>query len=352
MFITDDEYSVVWTNNAAEEQFPVLRLPGGLFAVMACDNGYELSARFASNDKKPIVLPVRSLPGDVGLYCVPVYEGDHFLGACFHFYGRHLIGEKGLEKYMDANNEKGIARISMISNEILSQNFSMITQLSEMPELKDSARAKQLLEALYQNNIKNLRFARNFTLYNKYTSGTKDFAPVRIDMTRFIEQLAERLAVYFKDSRFEFSASLPDAPLCVMADENKLTTALLALISNACKSIKAKGTVELRLESNKDSVLLSVSDNGSGIPPNDRAHIFQPWMRGQENFKDAGLGLTLVQFIANEHGGTLMYESGERGSTFVLSFPIDQSGPPVMSSYTDYYVDRYSPINIELCGVL
>lgn len=352
VFITDDEFTVIWSNSAAEELFPVLRLPGGLFTVLACDNRYEIAASFAANEKKPVVLPVRALPGDVGIYCIPVYDEDRFVGACFHFYSRQLIGEKGLDKYLDSTNEKGIARISMISNELLSQNFSMITQLSEMPELKGNLRAKQLLDALYQNNIRNLRFARNFTLYNKYTSGIKDFAPVRVDLTRFMEQLAQRLTLYFDESRITFSASLPNAPLCVMADESKLTTAVLSLISNACKSIKGKGSVELRVESNKDNVRLSVSDTGSGIQPDDRAHLFQPWMRGQDNLKDAGLGLSLVQFIASEHGGTLMYESGEQGSIFVLSFPIDQSGPPVMSSYADYYVDRYSPVNIELCDVL
>jgi len=101
-----------------------------------------------------------------------------------------------------------------------------------------------------------------------------------------------------------------------------------------------------------DRVVISVLDTGEGIPPDVQEQIFQPWVRGREHMRDMGMGLTLVEYIAKEHGGKVMFETGAGGTTFLISIPIDQSGEPPLNSYSDYFSGRFSDVNIELCDAL
>ena len=87
------------------------------------------------------------------------------------------------------------------------------------------------------------------------------------------------------------------------------------------KGSAQKGTV-LRPE----GVLLSVEDHGLGIDPDDRKHIFEPFYRGREavsrQIKGSGLGLNLVQRIAEAHGGRVVVTSEPgKGSTFTIMLP-------------------------------
>ena len=70
-------------------------------------------------------------------------------------------------------------------------------------------------------------------------------------------------------------------------------------------------------------VLLSVSDRGEGIPPDERSRIFEPGVRLDDARPGSGLGLAITRAIAEAHGGTLEVESEPgRGSTFTIALPV------------------------------
>jgi signal transduction histidine kinase len=90
-----------------------------------------------------------------------------------------------------------------------------------------------------------------------------------------------------------------------------------------------KGTVRGRQE-----VQLSVSDRGRGIDPEDLAHIFDPFYRGRHaidrQIHGNGLGLSLVQRIAEAHGGRVSVTSARgQGATFTLHLPAATAAAPV-----------------------
>ena len=82
----------------------------------------------------------------------------------------------------------------------------------------------------------------------------------------------------------------------------------------------------------RQQVLFSIEDHGLGIDADDRGHIFEPFYRGREavsqQIQGSGLGLNLVQRIAEAHGGTVgvISEPG-KGSTFTLSLPAVHDRP-------------------------
>ncbi|GAC1472129.1 MAG: hypothetical protein PVSMB11_07790 [Desulfuromonadaceae bacterium] len=71
--------------------------------------------------------------------------------------------------------------------------------------------------------------------------------------------------------------------------------------------------------------MLSVTDNGIGIPPENLAKIFTPFYTSKEATKGTGLGLSVSLGIAESHNGTIEVDSrAGQGSTFSLVLPIDQ----------------------------
>jgi two-component system NtrC family sensor kinase len=82
---------------------------------------------------------------------------------------------------------------------------------------------------------------------------------------------------------------------------------------------------ELRMKNGRRWAVLSVSDNGIGIPPENLAKIFTPFYTSKEATKGTGLGLSVSLGIAESHNGTIEVSSTPGlGSTFSLLLPIDQ----------------------------
>ena len=106
------------------------------------------------------------------------------------------------------------------------------------------------------------------------------------------------------------------------ADASRLRQALDNLIANALAHGPADGAVSVRAEA-VDAVLMSVSDRGPGIPPDQLDRIFDVGVRLDPTSRGSGLGLPLARAIVEGHGGSLTVRStsGE-GATFVITLPL------------------------------
>jgi len=106
-------------------------------------------------------------------------------------------------------------------------------------------------------------------------------------------------------------------------DKNQILQVLMNLIQNAYDSIESKGIISLVVEQQiNNQILLTVSDNGSGIPKHILNKIFNLYFTTRA--KGTGIGLSMVQRIIIEHGGTISVESKEsEGTTFSILLPIN-----------------------------
>lgn len=103
----------------------------------------------------------------------------------------------------------------------------------------------------------------------------------------------------------------------ILADAKQVERAIQNLLLNACQSPRAAGVVpEIRaiLEVTTTHLVLSVIDNGMGVPPAVRASLFEPFV-SEGKQKGTGLGLTLAHTIAVEHGGEVVLVSSAPGET-------------------------------------
>ena len=116
-------------------------------------------------------------------------------------------------------------------------------------------------------------------------------------------------------------------PVKVFGDADQLHQVLVALIDNALKYTPYEGSVTLSLNIDKNEAVLTVSDTGIGILPEDLPYIFERFYRADRARSRAqcgsGLGLAIVQKIVQEHAGNIDVVSVPgQGSTFTLRLPI------------------------------
>ena len=143
----------------------------------------------------------------------------------------------------------------------------------------------------------------------------------RMDLGEFTEELFEESA--WDMGRLSITS---DTGMFVKADKELMGRLIRNLVENGFKYGKPDGNVWIDIHQKKEEILLTVRDDGIGIPEEEQEKIWQRFYqvdpsRGEE--KGAGLGLSMVKQIARIHGGYMSLESrpGE-GSSFTLHLPM------------------------------
>lgn len=136
---------------------------------------------------------------------------------------------------------------------------------------------------------------------------------------RLTEQHARQAGVTVRDC-------LPET-LDFVADARRVHQVLLNLVSNAIKFTPEGGSVTVAARAEDDgTVVITVSDTGIGIPPEDVALVLEPFGQstaGRKRRDGTGLGLTIARALTEAHGGTLTLESiVAQGTTVTLRFPV------------------------------
>ena len=127
----------------------------------------------------------------------------------------------------------------------------------------------------------------------------------------------------FEDKGLSFQLDLPEHPLMVQADKNKLQRVFSNLLENALK-FTAQGSVRVAAEEQENEIRFLVQDTGCGISENDCQHVFERFFRSDasRHLQGNGLGLALVQAIVRAHGWQIQLKSVPgKGSIFTIVIP-------------------------------
>jgi signal transduction histidine kinase len=126
------------------------------------------------------------------------------------------------------------------------------------------------------------------------------------------------------------TVSLPPAPVPVRCDPLRIEQVLGNLVGNAIKYSPKGGPIEVALAAHDGHAVVTVTDQGLGIPPEDRRHIFEPFRRGTgvRGIAGLGLGLAVARRIVEAHGGRIELDSAPRtGAAFRISLPTAAQPP-------------------------
>ena len=147
----------------------------------------------------------------------------------------------------------------------------------------------------------------------------------RLDAGELVRHVAEAQRVYAP--RHTLVIDVPDKPLVVEADQDKMEQILTNLVNNAIKYSPDGTTVTVRAAAEGDALCLLVADQGYGIEGEELDGLFQQYSRlggaTQRRIGGSGLGLYLTKHLVEAHGGTIEVASTPgKGSTFALRMPL------------------------------
>lgn len=142
-----------------------------------------------------------------------------------------------------------------------------------------------------------------------------------------VEASLHRLQTFADRQGVQLVAQIPADLPPVRGDEERLDQLLMNLTHNAIKYSPDGGTVRVTADEHPDAVVVSITDEGVGIPVKDQGRVFERFYKvdraRQRGLGGTGLGLAIARHIAEAHGGRLWLESVEgEGSTFSFSLPL------------------------------
>jgi signal transduction histidine kinase len=151
----------------------------------------------------------------------------------------------------------------------------------------------------------------------------------KIDFGDLVQKEIEEFWSLCVDRKVHIDFEIPDPPLIVSLDPDKIQRVISNLLSNAVKVSPPGGVIRVALERNEKTVRLSVYDEGPGIPPGELESIFDKFVRSsfvKSNTEGTGLGLAICREIVNEHRGWIWAENNaEKGSVFHSELPLEKN---------------------------
>jgi len=160
------------------------------------------------------------------------------------------------------------------------------------------------------------------------TNGLLDFSRTRasdhvtINLADVIASAIRLLSHQKRRAAVEFRLEIADNLGLVSGDPGQLQQAVIALATNALDAMVISGVLTIAARNEQDKVVIDVTDNGVGIPPDNLPKIFEPFFTTKEIGKGTGLGLAVCYGILTEHGGALDVQSTVGvGTTFTITLP-------------------------------
>ncbi|MBZ0285645.1 MAG: response regulator [Anaerolineae bacterium] len=208
---------------------------------------------------------------------------------------------------------------------VRSASSSISLSLSEV-QVNDMV--KQFVSILLTNADYTLEIVNKFLLAFQYGEGEINRQP--LDLRATIERALKIVHPNGIEVLKEFSEGLPQ----IAADETAVLQAVINLLENAVKYMRTDEpqkpkqlTLRAYSDAKVEQVVLEIEDTGPGIPEAEMPHLFTKWFRGDKDavreHKGNGLGLSIVQNVMKQLGGSISVESvDEVGSTFRLLFPV------------------------------
>ena len=148
-----------------------------------------------------------------------------------------------------------------------------------------------------------------------------------IDLVHIIRRVIAQMRQSSDYHQLMLSTSL--SHLQAQVDRGRIEQVLVNLLTNAMKYSPAGGSVEVTLQEvpGRQEALISIRDQGIGIPQAEQAHLFGRFVRASNGeihgISGTGLGLYLCRELVSQHGGDIWFESTEGvGSTFFLRLPL------------------------------
>jgi signal transduction histidine kinase len=146
----------------------------------------------------------------------------------------------------------------------------------------------------------------------------------QVELAKLVDDLVAKLRPRAAQQETAICRTGDSGPILIIADPVQLAVALRAVCQNALEALQSGGRIEIKVERPAETeVRIRISDDGPGIKPEERPHVFDPFYSARQAGRGLGLGLCKAWRIVTNHAGRIEVESqpGE-GATFTVVLPL------------------------------
>ena len=203
---------------------------------------------------------------------------------------------------------------------IIQGNLQLLLEVLQPSDLLTPHR--HLVEALQRGLYRMSTMIDDFTLVTRLEEGPISLNALPVELAGYLADFLQRVAPMLETRRIHFELPADCPP--VQADPKYLDTILLSLLGNAQKFSAADTPINVTAHCRNGEMVITVTDQGIGIAPEDLPHLFDRFYRAEcmRKAEGSGLGLYIVKRLVEAHGGHVWAKSESgKGSMFTFTLP-------------------------------
>lgn len=221
---------------------------------------------------------------------------------------------------------------------------------------QDANNVYKYMDIMEINSLRLIRLINNLLDSTRIDAGFISFSPISADIVAFIEDICYSIVEFTEFNNMHLVFDTDNEEEVVLFDPDIIERTMLNLLSNAVKFNKKGGTIYVNLCTKEDEIIISVKDEGIGIPKEKANCIFERFEQVQSKNRrekqGSGIGLYLVKSLVTLHGGTIKVNSKtNQGSEFIVVIPkqvVNNDEEFVLKKNEEV---RYSRVNIEFSDI-
>ena len=337
--ILDESGAPLWTNAAAlsltEEESTLKQLRETVLALAA----------HPGNSGIPHTLRLLSAP-DFLITVTPLREGLYLATSTLY---------SAVDDSLSRTAQQSSAQLEQLVRDL----FTSVLGLKNLSLLYEDDQGYAYIKQLNRDCYQLMKLGQNTRWYTALITGQPPFPRTTFDLDHHLWVFTSALtAKLLLRPRTTLTTELAESPLEITGNPQLVDAILTNLVDNSLKYSYLEEPLELHitLRTYGNSAVITVSDNGAGLPTEDSEKVFEPFYSLDETHRSLGLGLTVAKLAAEQMGGSILasFKDGE-GSSISVTLPLCRStvlGAPEPSTPLVDYFDRYSLIHIMLSDVL
>ncbi|GGJ96028.1 ATP-binding protein [Pseudomonas matsuisoli] len=195
--------------------------------------------------------------------------------------------------------------------------------LRERLHFQPDAREQDLIETVDEEMRRLVRLINDLLNFSRYQTGQQKLELSACSPSELLQETLARFEASAAEHGTELKLEIEDNLPLLNLDRTQMERVLDNLVTNALRHTTRGGHICLQARRHTDRVIISVEDNGEGIPYSQQARIFEPFVQVGRKKGGAGLGLALCKEITRLHGGRIgIHSRVEHGTIVYMALPV------------------------------
>ena len=238
--------------------------------------------------------------------------------------------------------EEFVANVSHELRTPLNMIIGFSEMIMQMPQVYGGKMSQALLAditAINRNSQHLSRLVDDVLDLSQIDAGRMALSREWVSLSEIVEEAVQTVGALFESKRLHLKTEAPDDLPTVFCDRTRIRQVVINVLSNSGRFTE-RGGVLISVKQEQREIVVSITDTGPGIAPEDQERLFEPFQQLDSSIRrrhgGSGLGLSISKRFVEMHGGRIWMESVVgKGTTIFFSLPIEQYSPIMLDRSDD-----------------